>query len=141
MQLTLVDSAASDRVLVALDAARNGDAGAARADGHVEARDVDANERLDERRDPRVARVVDVLAALGASRRRPAGAAGRGGSREGGEAGEGDGEDLGVHGDSGSAESGARKCGWMSWRGLVEQEWFYTRGCRAAATRDLPLCV
>jgi hypothetical protein len=126
MRLTLVDSAASDRVLVALDATRNGDAGAARADGYVEARDVDTDKRLDERRDPRVARVVDVLAALGRAGRRTARAAGRGGSREGGEAGEGEGEDLGVHGDGGSAESGAGKCGWLSWRGQVEQECFYT---------------
>jgi hypothetical protein len=134
MQLTLVDSAASDRVLVALDATRNGDAGAARADGHVEARDVDANERLDERRDPRVARVLHVLAALGPGRRRAAGAAGRGGSREGGEAGEGDGEDLGVHGDGGSAEASAGKCGWLSWRGRFEQEGFYTPARGPAAT-------
>jgi hypothetical protein len=126
MRLTLVDGAAGDRVLVARHTTDSGDAGAALADRDVQAGDVEAEERLEEPRDDRVARVLDGLAALGPGGRGSAGAASRSGSREGGEAGEGEGEDLGVHGDGGSAELGAGKCGWLSWRGQVEQECFYT---------------
>jgi hypothetical protein len=109
---TLVDGAAGDRVLVARHTADNGDAGAALADRDVQAGDVDADEGLDERRDDRVARVLDLLAALGRARRRAAGAAVRGGrgDGEGGKAGEGEREDLGEHGEDGSAEVGAGKC-------------------------------
>jgi hypothetical protein len=124
----LVDGAAGDRVLVAapklasshqtctrtllpLNTANDGEARAALADRDVKARDVDANERLDKRRDDGVVRVLDRLAALGRARGRAAGAAvrrGRGGG-EGGEAGDGEGEDLGEHGDCGSAEVEAGK--------------------------------
>jgi hypothetical protein len=84
-----------------LDTADDRDAGAARANGHVEARDVNADERLDERRDGGVTRVLDVLAALGRARRR-AGAAvvrRRHGHGEGGD--ECEGEELGEHGGGG----------------------------------------
>jgi hypothetical protein len=98
-RLTRVDSAAGDRVLVASHTPEHRNGRAARADGDVQARDVDADERLDEVRDTRVARVLDLLAALGRARRRAAAGAtvpgsGRG-DREGGEDGEG--EDLGEH--------------------------------------------
>jgi hypothetical protein len=81
------------------DAAGDGDGRAARADRDVEPGDVDAEERLDERGDDGVARVLDGLAALGRRGRR-AGAAVVGRGRGGGEdceAREGEGKDLAEH--------------------------------------------
>jgi hypothetical protein len=84
-----------------LDAADDGEAGAARANGHVEARDVNADERLDERRDAGVARVVDLLAALGCARRRAGAAVVRRGRGHGEGGDEGEGKELGEHGGGG----------------------------------------
>jgi hypothetical protein len=129
---TLVDRAAGDRVLVARHTADDGDAGAALADRDVQAGDVEADERLDERRDDRVARVLHGLAALGRASRRAGATVGRGSGSEGGEAGEGEGEDLGEHGEDGSAEAGVGKCRLLSWRlraGFVTS--FYARECSA----------
>jgi hypothetical protein len=132
---TLVDGVAGDRVLVAFDTADDGEAGAALADRDVQAGDVDADERLDERRDDRVARVLHGLAALRRARRRATRAAAvRCGRREGesGEAGEGEGEDLGEHREDESVEAGVGKCRLLSWRprvGFVTS--FYARQCSA----------